>query len=164
MKTKVIQSKGTRKQKSNMTRMKTMKNKKRGGEVESKHIVNSITNVVTDGKFNKKEEIFDFHKTMNQLVDSFIYTLKDNSRMKINLINNFKKDQSNYVPRMVILDQARFIQCASTLIQNSINNMFEGQINILVKFDAYKQQVYFEVEDSAKGIRQRDLDLSLIHI
>ena len=87
-----------------------------------------------------------------------IYTLKDNSRIKINLINNFMKDQSNYVPRMVISDQARFVQCASTLIQNSINNMVEGQISILVRFDPYKQQVYFEVEDSAKGIRQRDLD------
>ena len=76
---------------------------------------------------------------MTQLVDQFTYNLKDKSRIKINLINNFKKDKSNYVPKIVISDKARFLQCASTLIQNSINNMVEGPINILLRFNAYKQ-------------------------
>jgi len=59
---------------------------------------------------------------------------------------------------MVIADQARFIQCASTLIQNAFSNMINGPVNILLRYDAYKQQVYFEVEDFARGIRQKDFD------
>lgn len=72
------------------------------------------------------------------------------------MLNDFKKDKSNYVPRMVISDKVRFRQCCSALIQNAIDNTNEGRINILLRYDAFKQEVYFEVEDFAKGMNTDD--------
>lgn len=63
---------------------------------------------IQHGQFKRAEEIFDFHKTVDQLVDSFI-AANENERLTIKLVNNFRNDQSNYVPKMVISDQARFI-------------------------------------------------------
>lgn len=31
-----------------------------------------------------------------------------------------------------------------------------GQINVFLKYDAYKQEVFFEVEDFAKGMDMKD--------
>lgn len=89
------------------------------------------------------------------IIESYVHATRQKN-IKINLQNNFMKDVSNYVPKMVITDKVRFRQCCSALIQNAIDNTQAGDINIAVKYDAYKQMVEFEVEDFAKGMDNKD--------
>tara|TARA_B110000285_G_scaffold168112_1_gene188011 strand:+ start:934 stop:1122 length:189 start_codon:yes stop_codon:yes gene_type:complete len=59
---------------------------------------------------------------------------------------------------MVISDQTRFRQCASTLIKNAIANTLRGSINLIVRFDPYKKKIAFEVEDFAKKMEKKEID------
>ena len=110
------------------------------------------------GEFKRTEEVFDLHQCINMLVEQARQEVKDNPKIKIRLLNNFSEDKSNYVPQMVISDQTRFRQCASTLIKNAIANTLRGSINLIVRFDPYKKKIAFEVEDFAKKMEKKEID------
>ena len=106
---------------------------------------------IQSGKFEIEHRAFATTKFFEQITDLVCI---EATNKKIELIS-----QINYnIPQVVISDPTRIQQIIVNLIKNAVKFTKEGHVKFIVDFDAEKQILLFQVEDTGIGIPKEKQD------